>query len=160
MEAKDITSVLGLVWKPHEDVFCFKVRLPSSPLKTKRKIVSHTAKLYDPNGYLAPITVSAKILIQKLWLDGCDWDQVTPPAILDKLNPWVTQLPKIEAIRLPRWFNASPKSKIQLHGFSDASEKAYGAVIYIHVKNEGKPIDVSLVCAKTKVAPLKTITIP
>lgn len=49
---------------------------------------------------------------------------------------------------------------IEIHGFADASQHALAAVIYLRVLTELDDVRVSLVSAKTKVAPLKHVTIP
>ena len=49
---------------------------------------------------------------------------------------------------------------MQLHGFSDASEAAYAGVVYPCINDSSGSVRVSLVMSKTKVAPIKIITIP
>ncbi|GBM59031.1 hypothetical protein AVEN_7414-1 [Araneus ventricosus] len=73
-----------------------------------------------------------------------------------------TLLHTIVDIKLPRYLkNVYSESVIvQLHGFCDASSKAYAAVIYIRVLTNTGEIFVTFVAAKTRVAPLKQLTIP
>ena len=52
------------------------------------------------------------------------------------------------------------KKSVQLHGFSDASENAYAAVVYLCATYSDGPPTVVLVASKTKVAPLKRLSIP
>ena len=47
-----------------------------------------------------------------------------------------------------------------LHGFCDASETAYAAVVYLRTTYDQSPVTCRLVLAKTKVAPVKTLSIP
>ena len=69
------TSVLGLSWNPTLDVFNFKVQLFDSVSKfTKRIVLSRTAQVFDPMGWLSPIIINAKILMQSLWLIKVSWD--------------------------------------------------------------------------------------
>lgn len=70
------TSILGLKWLFGVDKYTFVVKTPllEGPA-TKRKIVSCVAQLYDPNGYISPVIVIAKIIIQKLWQSKVDWDE-------------------------------------------------------------------------------------
>lgn len=49
---------------------------------------------------------------------------------------------------------------MQLHGFSDASERAYAGVVYLRMHDSEGHVLVALVMSKTKVAPIKRITIP
>lgn len=46
----------------------------------------------------------------------------------------------------------------QLHVFSDASARAYGAVAYIRSQDEDGKVD--LVCSKSRVAPVSATTLP
>lgn len=50
--------------------------------------------------------------------------------------------------------------KVQLHGFSDASEQAYGAWIYIVCKSSSGEMSCALMCSKSRVAPLKILSLP
>ena len=42
----------------------------------------------------------------------------------------------------------------------DASQAAYGAVVYIRTEYEDQTVSVCLVAARTKVAPLQCVSIP
>lgn len=48
----------------------------------------------------------------------------------------------------------------QLHGFSDASLKAYGAVMYVRAINDNRVVTVRLIASKSRVAPLKKVSVP
>ena len=50
--------------------------------------------------------------------------------------------------------------KVELHGFSDASHRAYAAVVYMRSLYSDGQIDVRLVSSKSRVAPLKKQSIP
>ena len=69
------------------------------------------------------------------------------------------QLFNIEQVRIPR-FAANYNGKMELHGFSDASEMAYGAVVYSRSRDENGKIVITLLAAKTRVAPIKQVTLP
>lgn len=91
------SSVLGLQWNPASDVFKYKILAPSQNEKiTKRRIVSNVAKLYDPNGYLSPVVVTAKILIQKLWQSECTWDSKVPSELAKEYYSFVSELQRLE----------------------------------------------------------------
>ena len=49
---------------------------------------------------------------------------------------------------------------ISLHTFVDASQCAYGGVVYVRCEYDTKTVSVILAAAKTKVAPLQSVSIP
>ncbi len=106
--------------------------------------------------------VKVKILLQRLWEAGVDWDEPVPPLIQETWERWRLELPSLSRKLISRCY--FPKdariASIQLHGFSDASESAYAGVVYLRMADTDKNVHVSLVMAKTKVAPLKRLTIP
>lgn len=154
-------SVLGLCWRPSPDAFRYKISTPTADEKmTKRKITSYAARLYDPNGYVAPVTLTAKIMIQRLWASKCGWDSKVPEPIAADWRKFVEGLPMLEKLKIPRWIGTRPNYQIELHGFSDASELAYGCALYIKVTDEHGSVRVNLVTSRTRVAPIKKQTIP
>lgn len=159
--SSDDSSVLGLLWNTQTDVLRFKFQQMIPPTNiTKRTVVSAIAKLFDPIGLLAPIIVRGKSLIQDLWRIRIDWDEPMPADFVQRWIEYNDSLSIIEQITVPRWLNTRNGSEIQLHGFADASSIAYGATIYIRViAPNGEPSCFLLGC-KTRIAPVKTITIP
>ncbi|KMQ82592.1 gag-pol polyprotein precursor, partial [Lasius niger] len=152
-------AVLGLRWSPTTDEFALTVRRSPGVPPTKRSILSQTARLFDPLGWLAPIIVRAKLIIQATWLQQLEWDA---PLTAEEARAWRTleeELPLLEQIRVTRWFKTDAAEVSELHGFSDASERAYAAVVYLRTVVDGQP-NTSLVMAKTKVAPLKRVSLP
>ncbi|XP_011687068.1 PREDICTED: uncharacterized protein LOC105449509 [Wasmannia auropunctata] len=126
----------------------------------KRSLLSGTARLFDPLGWLAPVTVRAKLLIQTTWLQHLEWDA---PLGDEEAAAWATlerELPLLEEVQVPRWMHCdAPGTHVEFHGFSDASERAYAAVVYLRASDEDG-VRTSLVLAKTKVAPLRQVSIP
>lgn len=155
-------KTLGLVWTPKVDELSFTIDMSAfHPNKsiTKRQLLSDASKIFDPCGYLAPITIKSKITMQDVWRSGTDWDSVVPTEIQAAWNLYKNELPLIEKIKIKRWFNTSPNSIVSLHGFCDSSEKAMACVIYI-IQHSNNQATSAIVCSKTKVAPIASQTIP
>ncbi|XP_067614542.1 uncharacterized protein [Eurosta solidaginis] len=159
---EDTSSVkaLGIRWNALSDLFYFKAGTLDNPENiTKRAILSAIAKLFDPLGWLAPMVIVAKILMQSIWLEGTAWDEPVSTSTLERWKTFTEQYHEIDKIRIPRWVNFSPGTDIEIHGFCDASEKAYAAVIYMRVKTDDN-VCTNLLLAKTRVAPVKTLSLP
>lgn len=154
-------STLGLQWHPEEDSFSFSTKLVRVETFSKRAVLSLSAKLFDPLGWLSPISIRAKILFQATWLLRLDWDEPLPDADAKQWKEFQADLPSLEQIRVPRWLTGDARhGRCEIHGFADASERAYAAVVYLRTCNEKGQVEVRLVAAKTKVAPLKQVTLP
>ncbi len=101
-------------------------------------------------------------MLQRLWEAGVGWDDPVPPTVRGTWERWRTELPALTGKLISRCYY--PKDAhvalIQLHGFSDASESAYAGVAYLRMVDTTNVVHVSLIIAKTKVAPLKRLTIP
>ncbi|XP_024872298.1 uncharacterized protein LOC112454901, partial [Temnothorax curvispinosus] len=151
-------KILGLRWHSQSDSFGFQVNALDREC-TKRTILSEVARIFDPLGFLAPLTFTAKCLIQRLWTLKLDWDDEPPMDIRRSWNRFQTELGVLSSLRVPRAFNSCHVVRCELHGFCDASELGYGAVIYLRIVTRDGVV-VRLLCAKFKVAPLRPLTIP
>lgn len=155
------SGILGMKWIPATDELRFKVKsLKHDGVLTKRIVLSQIAQIYDPSGVIAPIVVLGKIFIQDLWRSGAGWDDPLPADIAEKWSVFCNNINILKEIRIPRWVGVTPNDEIELHVFADASEKAYGAVAYIRVKRTDGKIIANIISAKSRVAPLKKLTIP
>ncbi|XP_075152891.1 uncharacterized protein LOC142226662 [Haematobia irritans] len=154
------TKTLGIQWNALCDIFTYDLELsPTSKPTTKRQILSTVSKLFDPVGWVSPIIIQAKILLQQLWIEGTQWDEVVRPSTLSKWITFLENMRHISQIKIPRWVNFIPFHTSQLHGFCDASEKAYCASIYLRTDN-GTSISSHLLISKTKVAPIEPVSLP
>ncbi|XP_062712285.1 uncharacterized protein LOC115269273 [Aedes albopictus] len=158
-EQPEAVKALGIQWLPKDDVFSFKVSLSVDSVNTKRQLLSDSSRLFDPYGWLFPVMVKIKILFQQLWLSDVSWDDPLPASVEVPWKDIKEGLHLLEQIRVPRYM-VSFGGKVQLHGFSDASEMAYGAVIYSRARHDAGNIFVNLVAAKTRVAPIKQVSLP
>lgn len=154
-------KTLGLVWCPSTDVLKYNISDPPKGTKiSKRTILSQIAQVFDPLGLLSPYIINAKILLQQLWLEKVTWDEGLPLHIHSYWTKFRSKLSSLNDLCINRHVCCKDQKYIELHGFSDASEKAYGACIYLRTIDRTGKIFVSLLCSKTKVAPLKKITLP
>lgn len=156
------SKLLGILWNPYKDTFHYETTMSWDDGRvTKRAILSQVCKLFDPLGLVGPVITLAKILVQNLRARKIQWDESVP---MDIHKAWLTiksQLKLLNTMEIPRLILSEiyPDLQIQAHGFCDASEKAYGACIFLRGKDH-KNITVSLICLKSRVAPLKALSLP
>lgn len=161
LELNKQSSVLGLIWLPKADSLQFSVKLDRDVCHvTKRTILSNTCKIFDPLGLLSACTIKLKMLLQKLWLLELGWDDAVPLDIKRVWNKTIANVSVLANLKVPRHALCTNPSSIELHCFVDASKGAYGSCLYVRsIDNDGN-VSINLFCAKTRVAPLKTLTIP
>jgi len=166
-----VERVLGMHWNADSDFFTFRTNfhkvpkeiMDSSKCPTKRQVLKVVMSLFDPLGILSNFTVAAKILLQDIWRSGIGWDDELSGENLKQWNQWINSLPEVTTIKIPRCYNYRMKSciKVDLHVFCDASEKAFSAVGYFRcINSDPDETVVSFVMAKSRVAPLKPMSIP
>ncbi|XP_055589653.1 uncharacterized protein LOC129741866 [Uranotaenia lowii] len=161
-------KTLGLVWQPRTDILRFNFTIlvtPENERLTKRKILSAIAMLFDPLGMVGAVTTTAKIFMQRLWKlnekgKRLDWDHPVPVEVEREWRIFHRQLHLMNELKIQRCAVVPNCVKMELHFFSDASEKAYGACAYIKSTDAQGRIFVHLLASKSKVAPLKCQSIP
>ncbi|XP_062713285.1 uncharacterized protein LOC134290231 [Aedes albopictus] len=161
--------VLGVTWIPSEDAFTFNQQGLEEVLgadwaaPTKRQVLRIVMKLYDPLGFIAHFVVQGKILMQEIWRTGTSWDEPIADQPRELWIRWIEQYRQINEVNVPRCFfkDFCPQqvSDIQVHVFTDASVSACACVAYLRTTVDGES-QCSLIAAKTKVAPLRTLSIP
>ncbi|XP_029161043.1 uncharacterized protein LOC114932808 [Nylanderia fulva] len=155
----DQLKILGIYWAPLEDAFSFRICAEVPSHITKRTFLSYISRIYDPLGWLSPVIIIGKILIQQLWLSRIDWDTTLPSDLNERCISFCHGLISLATVCIPRWVHSREDSSIEIHGFADASQAAYAAVIYLRVIHKFEP-QVFLLTSKSKVAPLKTVSVP
>lgn len=153
---------LGVCWCIQSDSFRFKIIMSDKP-PTRRNILSIVSSVYDPLGILAPVTLTAKKILQELCRMKLGWDILIPDGLAREWSMWKTQLYQLENISVPRCFKPTGFGESvlnQLHHFADASEEGYGTVSYLLQKNSSSDVHCAFVMGKSRVAPLKHMTIP
>ncbi|XP_071226640.1 uncharacterized protein [Salvelinus alpinus] len=153
---------LGLSWNLETDSFSFQVSHNEKPF-TRRGILSTVNSLYDPLGFVAPITMQGKALIRELSSDQSEWDAPLPPEKEEKWKMWKDSLMELEHMYIQRTYipvSLSTTQRRELHIFSDASTVAIGAVAYLRVIDSEGQCHVGFVMGKSKLAPRPAHTIP
>lgn len=156
-DSRDRIKTLGLTWLPKEDAFCIKTETTfnNNTRITKRSVSSDLARIFDPLGILAPVVILAKTFMQQLWGMQISWDEALPAELHTKWMVFRDELQELNNLKIPRHiYNHEIPISTQMHVFVDASEKAYGAVIYLRSVTKDGRILVRLLCAKSRVAPI------
>lgn len=128
------TSILGLIWEPSSDTFSIKCQLSARlpDVLTKRICFSELSRMFDPLGFLSPVTICVKILMQLIWREKLDWDIPLPECISQLCPSLSLELPLLVEIKVNRRYSPIVSAvPDQLLGFCDASLSAYCAVVYL-----------------------------
>lgn len=155
---KSTLKILGVQWDPTGDIFTYSHSKIADAEFTKRAILSHVARIFDPLGWLTPFILKAKLLLQDLWRQNISWDEPVPRDISQDWREFTSDLKTLKLIQIPRHVVPTAAHEIQLIGFCDGSTKAYGCCVYLRVITN-QQVQVSLLIAKSKVAPLKVLTV-
>ncbi|GFV11806.1 integrase catalytic domain-containing protein [Trichonephila clavipes] len=121
-------------------------------------MLSIIARIFDPLGFVSPSTIILKIILQDLWKAGLDWDDEISSDILNRWNRFQAEISCLKQIKVPRYVQTQNAKHCEIHGFCDASSKAYSAVIYLRVVSDSPYL--FLMASKTRVAPVQTISLP
>jgi hypothetical protein len=162
LEFRSVTQVLGVNWDTtrdtlftdHRDVTDKAHEGPS----TKRQLLQATSRFYDPMGLMSPVLITGKLIFQDSWCRGVGWDELLPDDLGSHWCDWVTLLPHLLDIHIHRWAGVRGADDCQIHVFCNASEGAYGAVLYIQSTHRKETL-VQIVCIKNRLAPLKKVTL-
>ena len=159
-------KMLGQSWDNETDEMKFNLSKTRERAKTsaptKRNLLSILASLFDPLGIVCPAIVYVKILFQDVCREKIGWDETFTGEILKKWETWCNELIKSSGITSPRWVYQHPIENVlecTLHGFGDASKKAYCAVVYFVYRTD-TGIYARFLTSKARVAPLKPTSIP
>ncbi len=156
-------KTLDVWWIADKDVFTFRENAPdSSMVYTKRNFLKKIATLFDPIGLLAPFTIRAKMLLQDMWTAGVDWDEELSETLVNEARTWFGELRDLTNIQVPRCLPDADKTieTVTLHTFVDASENAYGAVVYAMYTYTDGTVSTRMIAAKTRVAPNIASSVP
>lgn len=166
----DFEKILGLYWDAKNDLFKInlkfvRIRRPiftEAIIPTKREVLQVLMSVFDPLGFVACFMSYLKSVLQEIWRSRIDWDETLSEDLYNKWKNWLTFLPIITNVSIPRCYSPKMSNEgctIQLHTFVDASEDAYAAVSYFRIEADGG-VEIKLIGAKSKVAPLRPLSVP
>ncbi|XP_072395156.1 uncharacterized protein [Diabrotica undecimpunctata] len=116
-------KVLGICWNSQSDMFSISLPdISSEPKYTKREVLSIISSIFDPLGLINPITVSAKLLMQKIWICNLNWDDKLTGEISSEWLNFLAHIPDLAKLTISRpLLNPLNISRIEIHGFCDAN---------------------------------------
>ncbi|XP_062533826.1 uncharacterized protein LOC134202861 [Armigeres subalbatus] len=152
-------KTLGLQWEPQSDRFRYdSPHWSNDTVPTKRIVLAEASRLFDPLGIIGPVVVLAKVFLQELWKQNCGWDDPLPDRMQLFWQEYRLNLIALSSLSVPRWIGYRTESAmLEIHGFCDASDKAYGACIYTRCTLLDGSVVVRLLIAKSRVAPLEDL---
>ena len=160
------SKVLGVNWNSENDELFFDLsqtlELTQKLKPTKRSLLTLAAKIFDPLGCLSVYTINLKVLFQELCIEKWGWDEELTGEQRANYDRFISEIRPVNGIHMSRCFFDKGKkvNKVELHGFADASEKAYAAIVYLRVVYETGETNIKFVAAKAKVCPITKQSIP
>ena len=162
VENTPVERALGMMWSIEDDEFGYKIKMKERP-PTRRGILSTVNSVFDPLGCVSPVVLTAKQLLQATCRMQLGWDEKIPTELGRKWQNWQLELPRLAEFKMMRCLKPAgfeePKS-VTLHHFADASELGYGTISYLRLENDKREVKCSFLMSKSRVAPLKQVTIP
>ncbi|XP_003724582.2 uncharacterized protein LOC100890015 [Strongylocentrotus purpuratus] len=153
---------LGILWNAETDSFGYSIKIKDRP-PTKRGMLSIISSVYDPLGFVSPVILTAKQLLQDLCRLKIGWDDEIPAKQMKLWQGWLEELPMLSEYKIERCLRPASYEQaesISLHHFADASEVGYGTVSYLRMENSEGETRCSFLLSKSRVAPLKQVSIP
>ncbi|XP_064621090.1 uncharacterized protein LOC135483946 [Lineus longissimus] len=167
LESTATERALGVRWNVGKDSLGLQVSGISkcgAKSNTRRECLAAVSSIYDPLGFVGPVTLVAKRILQMSCKQRLAWDDELPEELMKAWEGWKATLPALTQISLPRWyFTSEMEGRYELHHFADASEGGYGTVSYlrkVYDTEEGDEVECAFVMAKTRTAPLQFVSIP
>ena len=173
------TKCLGMSWIPKSDIFDYHSyealsKIEGKALKlTKRGISSIIPRIYDPTGLLSPFILKGKLILQAAWVykdkkeKSLGWDDILPDEIANRWMKWVKEIKEAVKFQVHRYIfknvtKIPTTDQLELHGFTDAGEQAWGISIFLRFFNPKLQLYEShLIYSATRVAPTKNkLSIP
>lgn len=161
-DALPMERALGVQWYIKSDTFKFVISLRDRPC-TRRGILSTVSSIFDPLGFVAPMLLEGKAILQELCRRNIDWDDPVPVEIQTRWLRWKSEIEELKSVEISRCYKPEDFGNVavaELHHFSDASFKGYGQCSYLRLINQDNRIHCAFVIGKARVTPLKSVTVP
>ena len=100
------------------------------------------------------------MMLKSLWKKRLDWDQCITEDVQHQWRKWLRELTEMSAFSVPRAYGLHPEKMYQLHVFTDASQDAFAAVVYLRTVNSDPLAKTALLICKSRLAPDHGATIP
>ena len=160
----DVESVtaLGLEWNLTTDELklCRGFTGKDKSVITHRVVLSVASSIFDPLGLASPFTIRIQQILRLIWQKALkSWVEEIPEDITKQYLEWLQEVPGLKELSIKRYYGWEKGSEVQLHVFADASEMGLCVVACLRFESDDI-INVSFVMGKTRVAPIKTTTIP
>lgn len=115
--------------------------------------------IFHPLGLITPVLVFPKILLQLNWRSKVKWDEEINSEQHKLWLSWSKGLDCLANVSIPRCIGLSEGTETEVHTFVDASKDAFSAAVYFKVISDSG-INCSLITSKSRVSPLKSLSIP
>ena len=159
LENLPVERTLGVQWDVEKDAFLFKVREPHKPT-TKRGILSAVSSLYDPMGFVCPLSWKLRRFC-RLWKLNLGLEDLITEDLQSLWNEWKCKLAVLSQVQVPRCHvTDSTAVDISLHLFSDASEDGYGMCSYLRFVYACGTVRCSFLIRRSRSSPVRPISIP
>ena len=156
-----IERALGVIWCIESHAFNFRIELKDNPC-THRGILPTISSIYVPLGFIAPVVLVGKKILQYI-CHANSWDKPVDDATRSRYEKLRNELFLQENLKVPRSFKPTEFGKIvstQLHCMSDASTCGYGQCSYLRLEDENGKVHVSFIMGKARVSLKKTVSVP
>ncbi|XP_071477128.1 uncharacterized protein [Diadema antillarum] len=157
-----LERALGVSWNVENDTFSFRVQVKKNPF-SRRGVLSTISSIYDPSGFLGPVILKGKRILQSMCKQNLDWDAPMPDELRPEWEKWLHDLQHLNDLQFMRCYKPSgfgDIKQVELHHFSDASQDGYGQCSYLRLINQEDKAHCSFVIGKARVTPLRQVTIP
>ncbi|XP_077973538.1 uncharacterized protein LOC144428324 [Styela clava] len=154
--------ILGVYWNALSDEFGCKIDIPDREF-TRRGILSALSSLFDPLGFWAPVTLTAKLLLQDLCRKKIGWDDPVCERDANSWANWLNQIHLLENLKICRCLEPldfGRVSRSDVHIFADASNNGYSAVAYLRLIDEHSRVHCAFLMGKSRLAPIKPVSVP